>query len=127
MAIPDGNRVWLRSDGIIETQYVGDQTPESIRGVVDTTAEIVKKLGREQRPVYILVDVSGMGRITAPARAAGFSALRKVPFQRVAIYGATRILRYIITFIVQAARKTNSARVFESRTDATDWLFHGSI
>jgi len=117
-----GNKVFINKDHLIETVYVGVQTASTIRQIAHRTAELAKKLQQQERPVLILVDLRQLHHVTLDGRATASRVLGEIPYQGIAVYGATIFLKHLINLIARATDRRNKIQTFSSRESAVQWL-----
>lgn len=118
--MPNGAR--LDSKGIIHNRYEGAQTAETIGRMVSRTITLIDRRHDVAEPVLILVDISKLGKLDYGARKQAGVVLKKVKFDRVAIFGGSAFLRQMVSLIIRGVRKQRSVKLFDSQSAAGAWL-----
>lgn len=118
------NRVAIHSDGYIEQEYLGNQTEETLSATLAEMIAIIKSLQKQKRPIRILVNTEGLGKLSIASRKTAVTMLKKVAYDTVAVYGSNTFNRALANLIIQAAGKEKSVKVFSTKTQALDWLLH---
>jgi len=112
--------VFLDSEGLIHNDYVGAQTAETVQTVVDETGPLIERLRAQRRPVLILVDASKITHQDAGARRVASAALVHWSFNKIAVFGAKRYIRYVAMLIIKALGKGATMGYFETREQAVN-------
>jgi|GEM_PF-3274082 len=117
--IPMSNRVKLH-DAYVELLYIGDQTYETVRSMVDEALALTSSW--TDKPLLVLADLNKLGKSTFGSREASWEALKLVPYSRVAICAGNTFIRHLAQLVSQAAGMADKIQVFASREEAVDWL-----
>jgi hypothetical protein len=105
-------------DGIISVVQAGDQTRESILGIV----RCVRLLIDELPEVKILVDYSDSGKIDLGAYKTGFFGIKSIKFNKVAIFGASPYMIEMVNAMAMAVGKGDIVHFSRTREAALAWL-----
>lgn len=116
------NQVHLHTAGHIEHTYTGDQTAETIAGIVQQTTPLTKHLRQSSKPVHILVDITDLGKLTIATRKAAAEALIRLDYDRIAIFGSNTYTKALINLIIHAAGKDRAVTIFTTKAHALGWL-----
>jgi len=126
MSKTDKFEIFVNPSGFIEQKFIGNQTPKSVTDGVDQLIKLVRKLHDQKKQVLVLVDITGVPKITNSdamrgARRSMVKSMKEEPYNRIAVYGdmATQVLVNTMALI---AGKRNKIRVFDNRIDALKWL-----
>lgn len=114
--------IYIDNDGIMCMSYKGDQTAETIQETVGRAKLLIEKIKQKNKLALILVDLHKLGSINAEARRVGSEALTQIPYDRIAIFGASRFLRYMVTLIIKGSGKSDVVRYFAAEPEARKWL-----
>jgi hypothetical protein len=114
--------VTLGDDLVIEVSLQGTQSPESLTDVIAQVESCIAKVKQQKRSVLVLVHLRGISRVSVSTRRFAANALRKLTYDRVAIYGVSRLFERIIELVVRAVGKEDQIQVFPERQPALDWL-----
>jgi len=109
-------------DGYADISIQGDQSYTSFVGVKADADIILEQLGKEGKPRLALIDLSRQGKFTTDSNRAAMEMLEATNYDRVAIYGASKILEEITKGIILAMGKNDKTRVFADRASALAWL-----
>jgi hypothetical protein len=109
-------------EGIIIDRYAGDQTEETVRQVVGDTKKYIDQVRVAGLPVLILVDLTKLGQLSLSARIEGGRAIRKISYDKIAIYGAKLYVQRVVTLMARAVHKESKMRVFPTQQAARAWL-----
>ncbi len=119
------NTVRLGADDIIYQEYVGDQNRETVALVVEQAMMSIDTLRQKQKPVYMLVDISRIGRLDTGARSAAFEGIGKLDIDKLALCGATLFLQHVATLILSLSPKKDKVKMFDTNDEAKLWLETG--
>ena len=119
-----GEKVLIRWDSKEDIFFVdlwGDHGEKDAKEFMDNFYEVVKKTPRSNPLLFILVDVSKLGKISHEARRVYAQEPAKRLFQSyAAICGPNAIIRLMIGFITTVLRK--NVKVFAANEDGAKWL-----
>lgn len=116
------DEVFLNQDECIEIAFVGDQTTDELMYTIAKTREIIDELKTHGKPALILVDVTKAGKSSPGARQKVVSAVKEVPYDRIAAYGANTFHKTVGNLIIHAVGKQAVIKHFTERTEAVKWL-----
>lgn len=100
----------------------GNQTKDSVKHIEETCREFIKKLRGEKKRVLILVDLMSLGKTHSDARKVGVELVKKLDFDKLAVYGQDLYTKHLVNFVVAAAGKGIKVRYFFSDKEARAWL-----
>ncbi len=109
-------------NGIIHYIYRGDQTAETIKEFKQQTDAIITKLRSQNKPVLMLADVNDLKKLGADARQAAVSLIQGETGDKMAIVGASTILRYTGKLVIMALGSKIEINYFDSDEQAVKWL-----
>lgn len=118
------NRIFLNEDRLIEIDYRGLQTTESIQGLLEAYLLIAQQMKVLNLPVRVIVDLETAGKATLESRRLITQAMRQFRYDRVAFYGGPSFIRQSLRLMIQATRRSDKVMVFENRIEAEQWLLH---
>lgn len=118
------NSVYIDEHGVIFNVYVGNQDYNSIVDVIEQTEALIQNLGAGAE-VYILADILRLERLGHGTRQAVARAM-KIPFRRLAIFGASTYQEKIINLMMQAFGRGDHTMMFHDRDKAKAWLREGN-
>lgn len=116
------NNTSIGKKGTIEQIYEGDQTYGSVKQSSEELSEKAEELRKKNKNVYILIDLSGMGKTTAGSRRASVELLKHVDFDKIALFGGSAYVRHLVGFVVSASGKSKKVKVFKEKKQAKNWL-----
>lgn len=116
------NTVTLLDNGIVEVNCCGAQDAETLSTLVHESQALIAEVRRNKLPILILVRIQGMRSVNVSVRRLAANALKKMPYNKVAIYGASRFLEKTLDLIIRAVDKEDKIRVFPGRQEALLWL-----
>jgi hypothetical protein len=122
MPMSDANRISLNPDGYIEVGIVGDQTKMSFEHLHLTTEEMMDLLQKQGRQQLGLIDVTKQGKFSADSNKEAMLILEKLPYDKLAIFGANNVLAQVISAIILAMGKSANTKLFGDRQTALAWL-----
>lgn len=117
-----GNVVFLDKNGLINNQYVGAQTYSSVKMVADNTVQIAHRLKERKLSVNILVNLERITNTNAASRRAASEALRLLIYDKIALFGGSKFLKYVARLIIMASGKSAKIRYFDTKQGAEKWL-----
>jgi UDP-N-acetylmuramyl pentapeptide synthase len=116
------NKVYINSDGLIEIEVIGDQTPASIQEMGRQVARLCATLRAKGRPVLVLDNLKQLGDTTPEARREVAQLARTLDYDRAAMLGeASAMMRHGTNLMLRAIGRANT-RFFASREAAYIWL-----
>ena len=118
----DANRIFLNPDGYIEASIVGDQTKMSFEHMHLDAEEMLDLLQKQGKRRLGLIEVTHQGKFSAESNKEAMLILEKLPYDRLAIFGANKVLAQVINAIILAMGKSANTRLFVDRQSALAWL-----
>lgn len=122
MTMSDANLISLNPDGYIEATIVGDQTKMSFEHMHLAADEMLDLLHHQGKPRLGLIDVTNQGKFTPESNKEAMLILEKLPYDKLAIFGANKVLTPVINTIIMAMGKSANTRLFRDRQSALAWL-----
>jgi len=122
MSMSDANRISLNPDGYIEATIVGDQTQMSFEHLHLDAEEMMDLLQKQGKPRVGLIDVTNQGKFSAESNKEAMLILEKLPYDKLAIFGANKVLAQVVNGIILAMGKSANTRLFGDRQSALAWL-----
>ena len=119
---PALNTVSLHTDGYIEVILVGDQNYQTIETSANECKELVGQLNYRQKPLLGLIDLSHEKEFSTGANKAAMEAMGEIAYDRIAIFGGSKVLDEVAKLIVKALGKDEQTMVFDTREEAVAWL-----
>ncbi len=121
------NQVRLNGDDLIEIVYRGDQTAETVAAVNQTGLVLADRLRRRGAPVLVLANLQYVGNSDVYARRTTATALKKFDYDKIAVFGASKIVEKTAGLVIRAVQKEKKIRLFPSRQAAVSWLFNLAV
>jgi len=118
----DANCISLNPDGYIEATIVGDQTKMSFEHLHLATEEMMALLQKQGKRQLGLIDVTKQGKFSPDSNKEAMLILEKLPYDKLAIFGANKVLAPVINAIILAMGKSANTRMFGDRQTALAWL-----
>lgn len=116
------NRVFLSSNHIIEIDYRGLQSAETIEPLLDASLRLTQQMRALGLPIKVLVDLQYADRGSVEGRRMVAQAFRTFKYDKIALYGGPSFIRKSIDLIVRATHRGDKVKVFETRLEAEQWL-----
>ena len=116
------NRIYYNGDGYIEVIIEGEQTYMSFENIKPTALEILDKLQKLGKPRLGLIDISKQFNFSPDSNRAAMDILETLNYDKVAIFGAGKILTEVTKAIILAMGKNNNTKIFINRDSALEWL-----
>jgi hypothetical protein len=117
------NKSFINEKGFLQVVMPQEQTTDSVKAIVNKATELIGQLRNQNRKVLILVDISGMSTILSTSiRQVGFSLLKEVDFDRLAIVAPAKIVRYLVDIFNRTILKNPNLRLFDTLEAAEAWL-----
>jgi len=118
----DVNRIFLNPDGYIEATIIGDQTKMSFEHMHLAAEEMLNQLEKQGKPRIGLIDVSKQGGFSSDSNKEAMQILEKLPYDKLAIFGANKVLAQVTNAIILAMGRSANTRLFGDRQTALAWL-----
>lgn len=115
------NKVRLH-DFYIELSYVGDQSGETVREMLDHALRMADKVWGEGYPHFVLVDLNRLGKSTHSSRAASLNGLKRLSFAAVAVVSRRLFFRQLASLVIRASGRGSRVKVFSTKKTALSWL-----
>ncbi len=117
------NQVFICKDGFINHVYEGDQTYEIVMHDVEKIILLSREFRDNNKPVKVLVDYTNIGTADAGARKAGGDAIKiLIDYDKIALFGTKAWHTLMANLIILATGRSAIVKVFETRTEAINWL-----
>jgi len=116
------NSIFYNPAGYIDVTIEGDQTYMSFENLLPDATDLLEKLKTEGKPRLGLVDVSKQGAFSVGSNRSAMETLESLDYERLAIFGAGRILGEVIKAIILAMDKGSNTKIFNDRESAVEWL-----
>lgn len=114
--------IFYNKEGYIEVIIEGDQTYMMFQELKIDAALLLEKLRRENKPVLGLIDISKEGKFSSETNRAAMQILESLNYDKVAIFGASKILEEVTKAIILAMGKMHNTKIFRTREEAIKWL-----
>lgn len=115
------NSIYLK-DGYIYSVYEGYQTQETVSTGISETEKLVHVLRQEGKPVHILIDLTNLGKTHSAARKLGVEGLRRLDFDKIALFGNSIFTKHLLNFIITASGKQPCVKYFDKQEEAQTYL-----
>lgn len=116
------NHYFLDEEGVICIYYIGDQTAESIKKLNIQVNKLIQKLKSEKQKVLVLADITEMGDVSLGGRKTGIELLRKIEYDKLAVYGKRFVDKYLVDIIVMASGMSFKIKFFLDLKEARAFL-----
>lgn len=114
--------VFLNEKQQIELLFGEKLNEDELKKMLKTATSLITEIRNKKLPVYLLVDVNKLNKLTIAARSYGSSWLLKQPIDKVAVYGDNLFMKYFIRMLTGGLGLTNKMSFFSSRKEAEEWL-----
>lgn len=116
------NTIQIDEHGFIYIAFIGDQNSNSVKQLMDDTNKVIDQLKKENKPAYILGDMTKIGKQDSGARRTGADYVLHVPYDRIAVFGAPLYIKYVGRLLAKATGAENKVRFFDTKGEAVRWL-----
>jgi hypothetical protein len=116
------NRIFYNPEGYVEVILEGEQSYMSIANLGPTALEIIEDLQKKGKKRLGIIDISKQQNFSPDSNRAAMEILESFNYEKVAIYGAGRILTEVTKAIILAMGKNDNTKVFNDRESAINWL-----
>lgn len=116
------NSIFYNPEGYIEVRIEGDQTYMSFDNMRPTALDIIDEMQKKGQKRLGLIDISNQGAFSPDSNRAAMNILESLNYDKVAIFGAGRILEEIAKAIILAMGKSANTKLFSNREEAVAWL-----
>jgi hypothetical protein len=110
----------LGDDSITRVAFIGDMGKEEIEAYIEDNRPILET-ATEAEPQLVLYNASREGKMSAAARKALVELNRDPRMGKMAVIGARRYTRVLVSFVLKASRQ-NNVRFFDLEQEAVAWL-----
>lgn len=118
----DANRISLNPNGYIDVTIVGDQTKMSFEHMHLAAEEMMELLQNQGKRRLGLIDVTQQGKFSPESNKEAMLILEELPYDKLAIFGANKVLAQVINTIILAMGKSANTRLFHDQQSALAWL-----
>lgn len=115
------NKVFLREDKIVQQILNKNLCAADLADDLKMLLKLQEQLKRESLPLKILLDSSSISHADTATRKQGVHNLEQMNYKKIAIFGPTIYLRYLINFVLFATGK-KKVHIFDSEEEAIEWL-----
>ena len=84
--------------------------------------EMLNQLEKQGKPRIGLIDVSKQGGFSSDSNKEAMQILEKLPYDKLAIFGANKVLAQVTNAIILAMGRSANTRLFGDRQTALAWL-----
>ncbi|MFI5270548.1 MAG: STAS/SEC14 domain-containing protein [Candidatus Saccharimonadales bacterium] len=116
------NRIFYNPEGYVEVKVEGDQTYMSFENVLPTALDILDELQKKGQDRLGLIDLSKEGAFTPDSNKAAMQILESLNYDKLAMFGAGRVISDVAKAIVLAMGKGANTKIFNTREEALKWL-----
>lgn len=110
------------NEGYIEVIIAGDQDRDKFVRLQYEALKIIERLENENKPMLALIDISKQTSFSADTNRASLEILESIDYDKVAIFGANKILTEVTKGIILAMGKSSNTKMFKDRESAIEWL-----
>jgi hypothetical protein len=116
------NRIFYNPEGYVEVVIEGEQSYMSFANLGPTALDIIDDLQKKGKQRLGLIDISKQLNFNPDSNRAAMEILESFNYDRLAIFGAGRVLSEVTKAIILAMGKNNNTKVFNDRESAIAWL-----
>lgn len=116
------NRIFYNPDGYVEVIIEGDQTYMSFENMLPEAMGIVDSLQKQGKKRLGLIDISQQKSFSPDTNRAAMKILESLNYEKLAVFGAGRILEEVTKAIILAMGKNENTKIFKDKQSALDWL-----
>lgn len=116
------NQCYLGTDGIINCIWQGDQSTKSVLKIGKDLQPFIAQIRESGKEVFILCDITRLGKIPLAARITGGNMIRELDFDRCAIYGNYFLLKGLVEAVILASGCKFKTKYFIDEKSARRWL-----
>ena len=116
------NTIELQPDGTLLSIYEPVQTYETIHAVTLQSEPLIDAVRAKGKPVLILIDISQVRSQDIGARKAALEGIVALHFNKMAIFGASLLIKHVALFIIQVTGKADIVKYFDTKEEALRWL-----
>src|SRR6266571_5265492 len=116
------SEVSIGENEIICFTFRGDLTDADLEEVLSRGAKIMTAYRLHDKPVLMLADVSELGKREYLAQKRGLRTFKEWQFDKVAVFGGSPAIRYLVNSYAKLAGKNHTIRHLATRAEAVTWL-----
>lgn len=116
------NAIFFNDEGYIEVHIEGDQTYMSFENIRPTAMDLLDDLQKKGMKRCGLIDITKEGTFSPDSNRAAMNILESLNYEKIAIFGAGRVLREVTKAIIIAMGKSSNTKLFSDRESAVAWL-----
>jgi hypothetical protein len=109
-------------DSHLQLSVSGDLHQLEVESIFIGLEQGLEQLRRADGKKVLLADVTKLADVHASGRRVVFLRLYNLGFDRIACFGRTSYIKYLIQFIIIGLRMSDRIRYFESEAAAREWL-----
>ncbi|HEY4963599.1 MAG TPA: hypothetical protein VIH90_02785 [Candidatus Saccharimonadales bacterium] len=116
------NRIFYNPEGYIEATIEGEQSYMSFANLGPTALDIIEDLQKKGKKRLGLIDITKQTNFSPDSNRAAMEILESFNYEKLAVFGAGRILTEVTKAIILAMGKNDNTKVFSDRESAVAWL-----
>lgn len=116
------NHIFMDENNLIWVIWSGDQDKHDVVEVVRQVTLFMDMLSAAGREIKIITDLSKIGKPTLNARIMGAPAIAKLPYRKLALFGANPYIKHMVNLMIMATAIRGRARIFSTQKEAEAWL-----
>jgi hypothetical protein len=116
------NSIFYNPEGYVEVHIEGEQTYMSFENIEPTALDILDELQKKGQKRLGLIDISKQSNFSPDSNRAAMHILESINYEKVAIFGAGRVLQEVTKAIILAMGKSSNTKIFHNREEAVAWL-----
>lgn len=106
----------------IEIKLMGVVQLETLRGLVTETERLKNSLENFKKEIKVLTEVSEVESVSIHSRKYGSEWLSNHPEYKIAFYGQSIYMKYILSAIIKINKADSYMKFFSSKDEAISWL-----
>lgn len=111
------HKIQTNDKGVLELTVEGDLSGEELNFILDSFAAHAKN-----KPAYVLVDASKLGRARPESRRDALKKLKALELAKMGVYGVHNPYAKYVTRLAAKALGMPNLRFFDSRQEAEQWI-----
>lgn len=116
------NRHFIGEEDLIYLDLIGDQNGNTVKKIGEDIAALAQIQRAKGKQILILTSISKVGKTPLSSRTAGLETIKKMDFDKAAIWGSSIVAQEVANFVITASGRGFKIKLCSSEQEAKDWL-----
>jgi len=116
------DNVFCNKQNQVEMVFSGYLDNKTLLDMLHKTDDAIQQMEEKKIRAQLLVDVTGLNRLTSLSRRTGTNWIISHKDLNIAVYGKNVFMKHFVNFLIIATGRNGTMKFFNTRKDALLWL-----